>query len=176
MLFHRGKAYRKYGGRWILFSALPKSERVRLIYTPPGTENPARPKPVVRDEKLKELVCRLCVSLHGEVRRELRPECLKIADWLWDRVPLMEMPEMDRVRFSRKLFSLWFREGEVIDRLRIRDRLAAKMWSFYKRHRRMRDRQWRKAADLIERGKIEWILSGGLATPEKTPESKSMAS
>ena len=83
---------------------------------------------------------------------------------------------MDRVRFSRKLFSLWFREGEVIDRLRIRDRLAAKMWSFYKRHRRMRDRQWRKAADLIERGKIEWILSGGLATPEKTPESKSMAS
>ena len=109
------------------------------------------------------------------VRRELRPECKRIVDWLWDRVPLMEMPEMDRVRFSRKLFSLWLREGEVIDRLRIRDRLAAKMWSFYKRHRRIRDQQWRKAADLIEREQIEWILSGDRTAPEKTPESKSMA-
>ena len=39
----------------------------------------------------------------------------------------MEVSEIDRVRFSRKLFSLWLREGEVIDRLRVKDRLTAKL-------------------------------------------------
>ena len=33
-------------------------------------------------------------------KRELRPECKRIVDWLWDRIPLMEMSEMSEILTS----------------------------------------------------------------------------